>query len=199
MDHRSFVPGWAVPAKSVDFTTFGMFILDEIHFGGDKEDVVDNIIGGAGTYAVIGARLFSPGPQAKAIGWIVDAGNDFPHEIRQDLVVLGTDLTIREDQERKTTRGWNKYGPGDYREFKYLTPKKRLDVNDLVEEGLFTAKAVHLICTPARANNVCFGLYKALQDRLLHPMPLVIWEPVPDSCNSAHRVQGSRNGSHHLS
>ncbi|KAG0638093.1 Ribokinase-like protein [Tuber brumale] len=189
MDNRSFAADWAGPAKSVDFTTFGMFILDEIHFGEDKEDMVDNIIGGAGTYAVIGARLFSPGPEAKAIGWIVDAGNDFPHEVRQDLIGLGTDLTIRDDQERKTTRGWNKYGPGDYRAFKYLTPKKRIEVDDLVEAGLFTAKAVHLICTPARANNICFGFYKALQDRLLRPTPLVIWEPVPDSCDSAHRTE----------
>ena len=98
-------------------------------------------------------------------------------------------MTLREDQGRRTTRGWNKYGPGDYRAFKYLTPKKRLEVNDLVEEGLFTAKTIHLICTPVRADNICSGLYKALQDRPLHPIPLVVWEPVPDSCNPANRME----------
>ncbi|PWW79998.1 Ribokinase-like protein [Tuber magnatum] len=189
MDARDSTPQRTVPARNVDFTTFAMFILDEIHFGEDKEDMVSNIIGGAGTFSVIGARVFSPGPQAKSIGWIVDAGNDFPQEVRRELMALGTDLAIREDLERKTTRGWNKYGPGDYREFKYLTPKKRIEVNDLVEEGLFTAKTSHLICTPARASSVCSGLHKALQDRLLHPTPLVIWEPVPDSCNPEHRME----------
>jgi len=98
-------------------------------------------------------------------------------------------MTLREDQGRRTTRGWNKYGPGDYREFKYLTPKKCLEVNDLVEERVFTAKAIHLICTPAHADNVCPGFYKTLQDRLLHPMPLVIWEPVPGACDPAHRIE----------
>ncbi|CUS15697.1 unnamed protein product [Tuber aestivum] len=188
MDTRDPNPYLTMPDKNIDFTTFGMFILDEIHFEED-EDVVDNIVGGAGTYSVIGARLFSPGPQAKAIGWIVDAGNDFPLEICQDLTGLGTNLIIREDLNRRTTRGWNKYGPGDYRAFKYLTPKKRIEVNDLVEVGLFTAKTAHLICAPARADNICSSLYNALQDRPSHPMPLVVWEPVPDSCDPAHRAQ----------
>jgi len=100
-------------------------------------------------------------------------------------IELGIELTLLKDQRRRTTHGCNKCGPGDYTEFKYLTPKKRLEVNDLVEEGLFTAQAFHLICTPARVGHVCSGLYKTLEGRLLHPMPLVIWEPVPGSCDPA--------------
>ncbi|RPA90236.1 Ribokinase-like protein, partial [Choiromyces venosus 120613-1] len=165
------------------------FFTDQIYFGDSEEDMVDNVIGGAGTYGVIGARLFSPGPQAKDIGWIVDAGNDFPEEVRQELIGLGTELTIREDQERQTTRGWNKYGPGDYRAFKYLTTKMRLEVVDLVEEGLFTAKVAHLICTPTRADYICFELDKALKNNHWLPMPLIVWEPVPDSCQPTHILE----------
>jgi hypothetical protein len=39
-------------------------------------------MGGAGTFSAIGARLFSPPPRSKSVGWIIDAGTDFPDELR---------------------------------------------------------------------------------------------------------------------
>lgn len=138
---------------------------------------------------VIGARLFSPPPDSRRIGWIVDAGRDFPSAIRKQLLALDTWLTIRETPERLTTRGWNSYGPGDHREFKYLTPKKRLQADDLISSGLLVAKTVHLICSPARAQMVCYELRGGLDDRFPSSRTRFIWEPVPDLCTPEHRVE----------
>lgn len=51
------------------FTTMGMFIIDEIHYGkmSEKPPVYD-IIGGAGTYSVLGCRLFFPGKHRTQCG-----------------------------------------------------------------------------------------------------------------------------------
>lgn len=91
--------------SQIEFATFGMFIIDQIHFP-DTQKVVDDIIGGAGTYGIIGARLFSPPPRlSKTLGWIVDAGSDFPERIRSEIERWNTSLVIRETPERLTTRG----------------------------------------------------------------------------------------------
>jgi hypothetical protein len=89
-------------------------MLDEIHFPSPKPSVY-NILGGAGAYSALGARLFSPPPQSKSVGWIVDAGSDFPDEIRKTIESWNTNCSIRETPDRLTTRGWNSYGPSDYR------------------------------------------------------------------------------------
>lgn len=35
-------------------------------------------MGGAGSWSAHGARLFSPPPKSKSVGWVVDAGSKFP-------------------------------------------------------------------------------------------------------------------------
>lgn len=138
--------------------------------------------------AVIGARLFSPGLLARSIGWIVDAGYDFPPEIRETLDSLGTRMELRADPSRQTTRGWNKYGPGDHRGFRYLTPKRRLEAADLVAGGLVGAKTIHLICSPLRAQTVCDQVRGVLGSRPALGEPRFIWEPVPDFCVPEHKI-----------
>jgi hypothetical protein len=154
-------------AQTIDFMTMGMFIIDEIHFT-TKSPVFD-ILGGAGSYSALGARLFSPsigsrnkattnqvaakssgealdqdralgdmpsdmeavGPTAttgkklvssffgyssRSVGWIVDAGSDFPENVRKEIEGWETTCLIRNDKERLTTRGWNGYeGKGEDR------------------------------------------------------------------------------------
>ncbi|KAF8249936.1 Ribokinase-like protein [Wilcoxina mikolae CBS 423.85] len=149
----------------------GMFIIDEIHYGAPSDrKVANDVIGGAGTFGVLGARLFSPPPLSKTVGWIVDAGYDFPADCLAQLEALQTHLVLRQTPERLTTRGWNSYESGDQRAFRYTTPKKRLEAIDLIKCGLAGAKCVHLICSPARAE-----------------APIVVWEPVPDLCTPKHR------------
>jgi hypothetical protein len=89
-------------------------VLDEIHFPSPKPSVY-NVLGGAGSYAALGARLFSPPPASKSVAWIVDAGSDFPDEIRKVIQSWNTGCCIRETPGRLTTRGWNSYGPSGYR------------------------------------------------------------------------------------
>ncbi|KAI5809365.1 Ribokinase-like protein [Pyronema omphalodes] len=175
----------------IHFTTLGMFIIDEIHYGPDSaRKVAVDIIGGGGTYGVLGARIFSPSrPSAlsKTVGWIVDAGSDFPAPVLSLLESLNTHLVLRHDPTRLTTRGWNSYGENENRAFKYLTPKKRLDVKDLVESGLEGAKCVHLICSPVRAMDLVGELAQA-RARATTGSQKIVWEPVPDLCTPENKL-----------
>jgi hypothetical protein len=76
---------------------------------------VYDILGGAGAYATLGARLFSPPPLSTSVGWIVDCGSDFPEAIRETILKWQTTCLLRETPERLTTRGWNEYGDNEYR------------------------------------------------------------------------------------
>ena len=95
------------------FTTLGMFILDEIHPLPPSEAQL-NVIGGAGTYSALGARLFCPPPLSRSVGWIVDAGDDFPDEVRETIDEWETGCVMRK-RHGKTTRGWNGYGEREVR------------------------------------------------------------------------------------
>ncbi|KAK6507616.1 hypothetical protein TWF481_006042 [Arthrobotrys musiformis] len=167
---------------SIHFVTLGMFIIDQIHFPASGR-VVDDIIGGAGTFGIVGARLFSPPPElSRTLGWIVDVGNDFPDEIKHELERWSTSLILRETPERKTTRGWNSYGPADFRSFKYLTPKLRLTPDDFINTPLINSLSFHLICSPGRCKEIVNSLFSS---RSSPEEPILLWEPVPDLCTPA--------------
>lgn len=74
-----------------------------------------DILGGAGSYAAVGARIFSPPPHCSAVGWIVDCGSDFPPELREAIAAWDTGVLMRETPHRLTTRGWNGYGDNEHR------------------------------------------------------------------------------------
>ncbi|KAF2999020.1 hypothetical protein E8E13_008136 [Curvularia kusanoi] len=169
-------------SSTIDFCTLGMFIIDEIEFPPPKPPATD-IVGGAGSYSALGARIFSPPPQSKSVGWIVDCGSDFPDELRDFIASWESGAVIRETPHRLTTRGWNGYGENEHRAFRYMTPKLRLAHEDLKETDLLWAKSFHLICSPLR----CIELVKnILELRVIASpttqRPLFIWEPVPDLC-----------------
>lgn len=153
----------------------GMFIIDDIYFASHS---VHDIVGGAGTYGVLGARFFAGKKNAQEIGWIVDAGNDFPEPVRTQIQSWDTGLVLREDNSRKTTRGWNSYGDNDLRSFKYLTPKKRIEVEDLQQCGLADSRSMHVICSPDRCMKICSDLANSPQQ----VEQVFLWEPVPDCC-----------------
>ena len=144
-----------------------------------------NIMGGAGTFSAIGARLFSPPPQSKTVGWIIDAGTDFPDELKTLVSSWNTGVLLQ-PRNALTTRGWNGYGENDHRAFKYLTEKKRLTADDLTIE-LLAAKSFHLICSAVR----CGELVQRIKERRVEafgadvPDPIIVWEPVPDLCTAA--------------
>ncbi|KAK6336832.1 hypothetical protein TWF718_009620 [Orbilia javanica] len=166
----------------IHFATLGMFIIDQIHFPASGR-VVDDVIGGAGTFAIIGARLFSPSPElSRTLGWVVDAGNDFPGEIKHELERWDTNLILRDTPERKTTKGWNSYGPADFRSFKYLTPKLRLTPDDFANTPLINSVSFHLICSAERCLEIITSVFSL---RSSPTEPILIWEPVPNLCTPA--------------
>ncbi|KAI0404335.1 Ribokinase-like protein [Xylaria palmicola] len=195
----------------IDFVTLGMFIIDEIEYLPPTPPVKD-ILGGAGTYSALGARLLSPPPRSGSVGWIVDKGSDFPPDLETLILAWGTSVLLRETPERLTTRGWNGYDEHQTRAFRYLTPKKRLTAEDLTPE-LLASRTFHLICSPTRCRelvleikdkraelpaSVSSGLEKTHEggddtqgkketdgDETTGnhlPKPIFIWEPVPDLC-----------------
>jgi len=194
----------------IDFVTLGMFIIgksfyqhsqasaqeitntcifqDEIEFPPPRPPVRD-ILGGAGSFSALGARLFSPPPLSRSVGWIVDQGVDFPPSLTDLISTWDTSAVLRppDPPDRLTTRGWNGYVDGsERRAFRYTTPKKRLTAADL-QGPLLQARAIHLICSPSRCRELVGDILARRRQEaedldLDYVRPILIWEPVPDLC-----------------
>lgn len=114
------------------------------------------------------------------MGWIVDIGSDFPSETLETINSWHTSAVLRHDKSRLTTRGWNSISPSGFRDFKYLTKKKRLDADDLNDPAILRSRSFHFICSAER----CVELVGTIQAKrkALEPQlgrPIYIWEPVP--------------------
>lgn len=175
---------------------------DEIEYPPPRPAEKD-ILGGAGSFSALGARLFSPAPEtSKTIGWIVDQGSDFPPTVTSLIDSWETSVLVRHDPARLTTRGWNGYVDDQgTRAFKYTTPKKRLTAEDLSGTPLLHSRAFHMVCSPDRCRELV-GAIVALRKKealaasddddsdsgggggggYIYSKPLIIWEPVPDRC-----------------
>lgn len=172
------------------FTSMGMFIIDEIHYGDADSDPSDrktftDVIGGAGTYGALGSRFFLSSPNlSKQVGWIVDVGSDFPPSIMKQIKSWNTGVVLRDTPDRLTTRGWNHYGFNEEREFRYTTEKVRIVVEDLIQNiELLASVTFHLICSPLRCTNICTALIDARKDADLPTDHVIFWEPVPGVCS----------------
>ncbi|KAF9534408.1 Ribokinase-like protein [Crepidotus variabilis] len=164
MDHRK------------TFVTLGMFIIDEFSFTDEQGNPTGRTlapqIGGGGTYAAIGARIWLP---AERVGMVVDKGNDFPRDIEEKLVAYGKDMWLFRDQpNRGTTRAVNSYR-GEQRGFEYSTPRMRLTPNDLKGNPLENPKVLHFICSPTRASAIISELETGWSST-------TVYEPIPYRC-----------------
>ncbi|KAI5310040.1 hypothetical protein KEM55_001883 [Ascosphaera atra] len=172
----------------VDFCTLGMFIIDDLEFEDPPRKIVD-MIGGAASFAALGARMVAGKKNGHKVSWIIDAGSDFTQELRDKLEEWGTDIVFRENKDRLTTRGWNGYpkGANEERRFKYMAPKLRLEPCDLNESQVF-ARGFHLICFAPRAISIVKDIMQRRTEIARRkgfnepPRPLFVWEPVPDRC-----------------
>ena len=91
-----------------------MISADEIeHLNSDKPE--QRIIGGAGTFAALGARLAAGIKHAQKVGWIVDMGSDFPPGFKDLIETWHTSCVFRLDSTRLTTTAWNGYGLNEHR------------------------------------------------------------------------------------
>ncbi|KAK9455802.1 Ribokinase-like protein [Dipodascopsis uninucleata] len=167
--------------EDVLFFSFGMFIIDEIEY--HDGTILKDIVGGGGTYATYGARYFTKPPRSRGISWIIDVGSDFPQDVRKQLEDLYCSFIFREDLSRLTTRGWNGYEANGFRAFKYLTPKRRLTVDDMLRSRAISSKTYHLLCSPERAKEI---VQRTIEERKKLTaqlgIPMFAWEPIPDLC-----------------
>ncbi|KAE8554422.1 hypothetical protein EYB25_002961 [Talaromyces marneffei] len=170
------------PEIDVDFCTLGMFIIDDIEFKPPTPSV-HGIIGGAGSFAVVGARMVAGNDHGKAVSWIVDAGSDFPPDMMSTILSWNTGCVIREDKGRLTTRAWNGYGENEKRDFKYLTPKLRLEPYMLSNAQLFS-KTFHMVCSSERCIHIVQEILRRRESVSSNQSarPIFVWEPVPDLC-----------------
>ncbi|PVG01049.1 Ribokinase-like protein [Serendipita vermifera] len=162
--------------STVVFTTLGMFILDRFEYldehGNPTGREAEEQIGGGGTYAAIGARIFLSDNQ---ISMLVDKGNDFPEQVQNTLGSYGSNMWVLRDQpDVGTTRALNLYR-GEHRSFQYLTPRIRITPKDI--EPARQGRYLHFICSPKRAQEIAAEL-----DTISYWNPVVIYEPIPDRC-----------------
>lgn len=158
--------------------TLGMFIIDEFEFrdedGKPTGKAANSQIGGGGTYAVLGARMWLPPDK---IGMVVDSGYDFPGKIQERLLEYGEGMWMfREQPHCQTTRALNLYY-GEHRDFKYLTDRIRITPRDLEGTRLCRPHLLHFICSPTRAKQILTEV-----EDVTDWNPTTIYEPIPDSC-----------------
>ncbi|KAG5422015.1 MAK32 [Candida metapsilosis] len=161
-------------------TTLGMFIIDENQYIDPPGPKQTNIIGGAGTYAIIGARIVSSPELGKQISGIIDEGTDFPTTVHDEIESWNTGVIFRRNDHRLTTRGVNTYIKG-IRHFHYQTEERRIEVEDIFQyDELKYSRCYHLICSIDR----CRGIVEEISK--VNPGAKYIYEPLPDDCIEAN-------------
>ncbi|CCX34297.1 hypothetical protein FPQ18DRAFT_402418 [Pyronema domesticum] len=209
---------WDSYSNTLNFTTLGEFRLSTISHGPSFSRQTDSdVISGPGSYATIGARIFSPSGNpsylSKTIGWILDAGHDLPKDVLWILNGHWTNLIVRRDESRRTTRCMITHGTGDTQiqtqrgaqaralgqagGFAYLTDFKTLEVKNLVDNGLVKAKCVHMIGSPSRTQIHIEELRRVTKeataadtdsDTLDTPKQVLIWELEREWCKPEQRA-----------
>ena len=154
-------------------------------------------MGGAGTFAVVGARLVGGRDFARQIGWVVHAGRDFPPKAREEIDSWNVNTKYINVPDRATTRARNVYS-GDFRNFEFLTPKTHVDHTMLGAEFL-QAKVFHIIGTPERCISLVEGIQfhrNAIEQHHVlehtHEKPMFVWEPMEHSCAPENLLQFRR-------
>ncbi|KAJ5147895.1 PfkB family kinase [Penicillium atrosanguineum] len=142
--------------QDIFFTSLGLAVLDEIRVPG--QEPLRNILGGSGTYATLGARLFLPGSLSPNLGWMIRVGNDFPIPVEEALWSWNPTLVIQKEPGSASTRGLLEYRD---------TTFGRIPLFSLAQD------------IKTRIAN----LYAMRQKEAISDRPLIIWEPSPLFCN----------------
>ncbi|XBW37889.1 hypothetical protein QEN19_003467 [Hanseniaspora menglaensis] len=170
------------------FTTNGMFIIDKI-VNKTKNTIDIDVPGGGGLFSTLGSTIVATSENnllrhnspnlSKTIKFIIDCGKDFPNEIIKPMLdPWNVDVVYRYDESRLTTRGYNEYD-GDYRIFRYETPKLQIIADDILSLSKKEIGMIHLICSPKRCHEILQGLKI---DNGLYKCYNFVWEPTPDMC-----------------
>ena len=98
----------------MDIVTLAILIIDDIYFPHPRAPAL-GILGGAGTYAVMGARLIAGTARSKSIGWTVHEGHDSPAAVKEQIESWDTSCNFVPTPDRGTTRASNVYRPNGIR------------------------------------------------------------------------------------
>lgn len=160
-----------------NYITFSNIIIDDIVLWNGTTYM--GTLGGAGTHALIGMRVWS-----ESLGYAAVVGSDFEDEPRQQLAKLDIDLRgVREEAECKTARAWQILEKDDRRievfrttieDFFRFTPQL-----DQLPPDYVQAKGVHLMW--GQTFDELLGLIG--QWRELNPSVRFVWEPALEFLN----------------
>lgn len=108
--------------------TISNLLLDDIYQDSPPKLLHSNVLGGAGIYAALGARIFreqdvNEQSGGKSVGVIVHEGCDFPVDAKVELESWHLSSVFIKTPQRLTTRGKNIYSKEGVRNFEFITPK----------------------------------------------------------------------------
>ncbi|KAJ5490798.1 hypothetical protein N7539_002365 [Penicillium diatomitis] len=171
-------------ASGIIFTSLGTVVLDEIRVP-DKKPLT-NVLGGSGTYATLGARLFLPPPSNSSLGWMINVGSDFPKAVKHELERWDATLVIREDLERPSTRGLLEYKDSTFgpKDFQYTTALLSIQEDNLKQTPLLASHAFHYLAAPADVKVRIPQLLALREEAGITGRPLIVWEPSPLFCGA---------------
>ncbi|KAL7312150.1 hypothetical protein PS15m_007949 [Mucor circinelloides] len=163
-----------------EFASIGSLIIDDIVYKDGRKS--QNVLGGAGVFAIYGMRLWQPNEQSKNVGYIIHKGFDYPKEIDDQINRLNISLVTKFHADKHTTRGLNTFGENDHRDFEYIHPIIRATTDDFPDDWIRSVKVLHLICSSERAIEIIdqwkqreFGMDTLEKTKFL-------WEPLPWAC-----------------
>jgi sugar/nucleoside kinase (ribokinase family) len=156
------------------YLTFSNIIIDDIVLGDGRTFM--GTLGGAGTHALIGMRIWSD-----RLGYVATVGPDFAPAQRAQLEKLGIDLRgVVVHQAYRTARAWQLFEP-DERRIEVM----RTDLNDFFK---FTPQFEDMPADYLQARGVhvqwghTFAELNGLLDQLRQANPAVViaWEPASE-------------------
>jgi sugar/nucleoside kinase (ribokinase family) len=125
-----------------DYCSIGNIIIDDILVWDDR--VFLNQLGGSGTYAVSGMRVWN-----ERLGFVAYVGHDFSEAHREKLCALGVNLSgILTNQAGSTSRAWQIFRPDEERIEVFRTKEavehKRTPIFDLIPHDFLDARGFHI-------------------------------------------------------
>jgi sugar/nucleoside kinase (ribokinase family) len=157
---------------SPDYVAYSGLIIDDIVLPDGR--TYFNTLGGSGTHALVGMRLWSD-----RLGYFAAVGSDFSPEHRAQLERLGVDLRgLIEREGFATARAWQLFEPDE----------RRIEVFRTRMEDFYTMEArveeMPADYLQARGYQVHYGTLPQTAElvgklRTINPNARLVWEPTP--------------------
>lgn len=155
-----------------DFVSFSSIIIDDIVLSNGRTFM--NTLGGAGTHALVGMRVWSD-----RLGYAAAVGDDFDPTHRQLLESLGVDMrAVMRREGHRTARAWQLFEPDERRIEVFRTDRDDFErykpqLEELPEDYL-AAKGFHIHW------GTCAEVVELVRKlRAINPTMCLLWEPSP--------------------